>query len=286
MIIYNNNIITSGAYWNDEYADSWCHEDCYATGGIVPTIDRRRVREGNWVVVDILQSISVPATGGSYTYNLGVTAPFYTVTNNSWLVGTARIYSRNGAMLVSRGSAVTASDLLESASLGEDGGIVGAHYEVVKYFPIRVTLTVPRNTGAERYGQIRFRNERGDLSVYHLATGNVYTTFSINVNQLAASTTSNYGNLRFTINPMFSTSVGGYYIFTLYVGSNDYSIDTRTMFSPYMINNIPTGTYSLSASGRYYGDGTYKELTFSFSPSSVTISKNGTATTTITVREA
>lgn len=291
MIIYNNNIITSGAYWNDEYADSWCHEDCYATSGIVPVVNKRQVREGNWVVVDtVVQNISAPASGGTYTYNLGVTAPFYTFTSNSWLVGTARIYSRNGTVFVSRGSAVTASDLLESASLGEDGGIVGAHYEVVKYFPIRVSVTVPRNTGAERFGQIRFRNERGDLNFYHLATGNIYTVFSINVNQQAGSTTSNYGSLKVTGYQDLSSSmpVFTYRVFTINVGSiKNLTLDTRSTSIPHTFDGIQSGSYNITITGfGITSMGQRYKLSCTSSPSTVTIPANGSDSITIRVNSA
>lgn len=288
MIIYNNNIITSGAYWNDEYAGSWCHEDCYATGSMVDVNNRRQVREGDWVVGSNIHLSDVPASGGTYNYNLGVTAPFRIKASQAWLNGAAKVMRDNGqsTQLSNYGSALTASNLLRYKNLEEEGTIVGAHNEILKYFPIFLRITIPRNTGRLRTGSIYFSNEEGYMSLYHPDTGNIYSSFYVSITQQSSSSTQSYGNLRFTINPTFSTSVGGYYIFTLYIGSNNYSIDTRTMLSPYTISNIPTGTYSLSASGRYYADGTYKELSFSFSPSSVTISKNGTASVTLTAREA
>lgn len=180
MIIYNNNIIRMGAYWNDKQADSWCHEDCYATGAITPVNDRRLVREGNWVVGNSISLSSVPATGGIYRYNLGVTAPFHVSTSSSWLDESVGIYINN----VHLGSAVTASDLLAIETLEETGGIVGTHYEVLKYFPISIRILVPRNnTGRQRSGGLNFNNDGGNMKIYHQATGTLYTVFNIFVIQ-------------------------------------------------------------------------------------------------------
>lgn len=180
MIIYNNNIIRTGANWNKEQADSWCHEDCYATGGIVSVFERRLVREGNWVVGNSITLSSVPATGGIYRYNLGVTAPFHVSTSSSWLDESVGIYINN----VHLGSAVTASDLLEIGTLEETGGIVGTHYEVLKYFPISIRISVPRNiTVRQRSGGVNFNNDGGNMRIYHPATGTQYTVFNIFVIQ-------------------------------------------------------------------------------------------------------
>lgn len=180
MIIYNNNIIRMGAYWNKKQADSWCHEDCYATGDALPIRTKELVREGNWVVGNSINLSSVPAGGGTYRYNLGVTAPFHASANSSWLDESVGIYINN----VHLGSAVTASDLLESASLEESGSIVEGHYEIVKYFPISVRITVPRNnTGRQRNGAVYFRNDGGYMMNYHQATGTLYTAFNIFVIQ-------------------------------------------------------------------------------------------------------
>ena len=180
MIIYNNNIIRMGANWNKEQADSWCHEDCYATGDAVPVRTKELVREGNWVVGNSISLSSVPAGGGVYRYNLGVTAPFHASANSSWLDESAGIYINN----VLLGSAVTASDLLAIETLKETGSTVGTHYEVLKYFPISIHISVPRNnTGRQRIGAVYFSNDGGNMRNYRPATDTLVTFFNIYVVQ-------------------------------------------------------------------------------------------------------
>lgn len=287
MIIYNNNIIRTGANWNKEQADSWCHEDCYATGGIVLPQDRRRVREGNWVVNSMNLNL-VPATGGSYSDILGVTAPFYTYTTSSWLKGSVEIYTLKGSDTELCGSAVTASDLLENASLAETGGVVGTHYEVLKYFPIRVRITVPpNNTGAARNGMVYFRNEGGDMNLYHRATGNIYTVFSISVNQQRGTGVTSYGSLRVFQVYMTSLSLPEFIrtVFTIKVGSvKTLTLDSMSMIVPHVFTNIPSGSHNITITGTGYTSSqlTYK-LTCTSSPSTVTIPVNGSDSINIDV---